>query len=111
MEETPRPREPIRAIGVAAARAVRAALRYRRPMDIELEVIAYMRGALVDTGAKGSRASLTRFGDRGIIGVAEGLSKVERRWAIAHELGHFEAHAGVSFLGLCSKEDLISAYA
>jgi hypothetical protein len=109
-DEKPRVREPIRALGIAAARVVRGAIGYKRPTELEIEVLAYMRGALVDTGARGSRASLIRIGERGIIGVAEGLSKEERRWAVAHELGHFEAHAGISFFGLCSKEDLVSVY-
>ena len=104
-------RLPIRAIGVAAARAVRSALGYERPTELDIETLAYLRGVMVRAApATGARANLVRVGDRGIIGVAAGLSPVERRWAIAHELGHFEAHARVSFLGLCSGADMISAY-
>src|SRR5262249_47632762 len=73
-----------------------------------------MRGALVrSTPAYGARANLLRVGDRSIIGVAPGLSSDERRWAIAHELGHFEAHAGLNgtgFVGLCSSEDMLPSY-
>jgi Zn-dependent peptidase ImmA (M78 family) len=105
-------REPIRAIGVRAARAVRSAIGYVHPKEIEIDVLAYMRGALVRSApAHGARANLIRLGDRGIIAVASGLTREERRWAIAHELGHFEAHAGVSFLGLCSSTDMVTAYA
>jgi Zn-dependent peptidase ImmA (M78 family) len=104
-------REPIRGIGVKAARAVREAIGYAHPTELEIEVLAHMRGALVrNSPARGARANLIRLGDRGIIGISEGLSFEERRWAIAHELGHFEAHAGVSFLGLCSSKDLVPAY-
>lgn len=106
-----RRREPIRAIGVQAARAVRKDIGFASPTAIEIEVLAFMRGALVRPApARGARANLLRVGDRGIIGVAEGLSAEERRWAIAHELGHFEAHADISFHGLCSGEDMVSTY-
>jgi hypothetical protein len=80
-------------------------------MDVEIEVLAYMRGALVrGTPVSGARANLIRVGAKGIIGVAQNLSHEEQRWAVAHELGHFEAHAGVSFLGLCTGKDMVSAY-
>jgi Zn-dependent peptidase ImmA (M78 family) len=108
---SPRRREPIRGIGVKAAQVVRRAIGYGHPTEIEIEVLAYMRGALVRRGpAHGARANLLRVGDRGIIAVAGGLSNEERRWAIAHELGHFEAHAEQSFLGLCSSSDMMAAY-
>lgn len=111
MNPTPTRRAPIRALGVKAARAVRAAIGYEHPKELEIEVLAYMRGVMVRrASATGARANLLRLGDKGIVGVADGLKKEERRWAIAHELGHFEAHAGVSFLGLCSSKDMIGAY-
>lgn len=104
-------RQPIRGIGTSAARAVRSAIGYAHPTEVEIEIIAYMRGALVRVSpAKGARANLLRLDGRGIIGVAESLSFEERRWAVAHELGHFEAHADVSFLGLCSSTDMVPAY-
>lgn len=104
-------RAPIPELGKRAARAVQQAIGYEHPSELEIEVLAHMRGALVrKTPIRGARANLIRVGDRGIIGVTEGLSLGERRWAIAHELGHFEAHAGVSFLGLCSSGDMVSVY-
>jgi len=106
-----RRREPVRGIGVKAARAVRTELGYAHPLELEIELIAFMRGALVRaSGAHGARANLLRMGDKGIIAVADSLSPEERRWAIAHELGHFEAHAGVSFVGLCTSTDMVPAY-
>jgi Zn-dependent peptidase ImmA (M78 family) len=101
-------RAPIRGLGVKAARVVRTAIGYVHPTELEIELIAYMRGALVrPSGARGARANLLRLGDKGIIAVADSLSPEERRWAIAHELGHFEAHAGLSFLGLCTGIDIV----
>ena len=104
-------RPPIRALGVAAARAVRKEIGYVSPTELDIETLAFMRGALVRSSpATGARANLVRIGPKGIIGVASGLTAVERRWAIAHELGHFEAHANVTFLDLCSGDDLFAAY-
>ena len=56
---TPRRREPIRGIGVKAARNVRGAIGYAHPTEVEIEVLAYMRGALVrNAPAHGARANL-----------------------------------------------------
>src|SRR5580692_4968917 len=103
----PAKRQPILALGIQHARAVRTEVGYKHPTELEIEVIAHMRGALVRASpTTGSRASLLRVGERGIIGIAQGLPAEQRRWAIAHELGHFETHANVSYLGLCTGEDL-----
>lgn len=111
MNRTTSRREPILGLGIAAARKVQRELGYEKPMDLEIEILAYLRGALVrPSPCHGARANLLRIGDRGIIGVAESLGFEERRWAIAHELGHFEAHADVSFLGLCSTADMLPSY-
>jgi hypothetical protein len=104
-------RQPIRGLGIVAAPRVREAVGYAHPAELEIEVLAWIRGALVRPSvATGARANLLRLGDRGVIGVADNLGFEERRWAIAHELGHFEAHAGVSFVGLCSSRDMLAAY-
>lgn len=107
----PRLREPVLGIGVRGARAVRAAIGYARPTELEIEVLCYLRGALVrPSPSRGARANLLRVGADGIIAVAAGLPHEQRRWAIAHELGHFEVHAGVSYVGLCTGEDAGDAY-
>jgi Zn-dependent peptidase ImmA (M78 family) len=104
-------RQPILALGVQRARAVRLEVGYAHPTELEIAVLAHIRGALVRASpTTGSRASLLRVGDRGIIGIARGLPDDQRRWAIAHELGHFETHADVSYLGLCTSDDLRSDY-
>jgi len=104
-------RKPIRAFGIEHARKVRSAIGYAHPTELPIEVLAYMRGALVRSSpVRGARANLVRVGTRGIIGVAEGLPNEQRRFAIAHELGHFEVHANVSWLGLCTGDDLIAGY-
>lgn len=93
------------------ARAVREAIGLRHPTELEIEVIAFMRGALVrGSPMNGARANLLRTAARGVISVAEHLPHDQRRWAIAHELGHFEAHPNVNYLGFCTGDDLRADY-
>lgn len=107
----PARRQAVLGVGVRHARIVRNEVGYNHPTELKIEVLAHMRGILVrSTSASGARACLLRVAERAIIGIASGLSEEARRWAIAHELGHFEAHAKVSYLGLCTGEDLRTDY-
>jgi hypothetical protein len=40
-----------------------------------------------------------RVGKSGMVTISLGLMQAERRFAIAHELGHFELHKSESYLG------------
>lgn len=105
-----RQRDPLPGPAIARARAVLTELGLKHPTEIEIEAIAHARGALVRAApTKGARANLLRMGARGIISVSD-LALEPRRWAIAHELGHFEAHPNVSYLGFCTGEDLRADY-
>lgn len=98
-------------LGTVQAERVRMELGYVHPTELSIEALAHLRGVLVRSDpSRGARASLARIGARGIIGVSECLSLGARRWAVAHELGHFETHPDVSYLGLCTGEDLRSDY-
>jgi Zn-dependent peptidase ImmA (M78 family) len=104
-------RLPMPEVAVQRARVVRAEVGYAHPTELEIEVLAHIRGALVrESPTRGARANLVRLGQRGVISVAQGLPDDQRRWALAHELGHFETHAAVSYLGLCTGEDLRFSY-
>lgn len=95
---------------ITRARAVLGELGLKHPTEIEIEAIAHARGALVRAApTRGARANLLRMGDRGVISVDE-LVLEQRRWAIAHELGHFEVHPNISYLGFCTGEDLRADY-
>lgn len=94
-------------LGIQAAQRVQSAIGYEHPTELRIEVLAHMRGALVRSSpTTGARANLLRLGQRGVVSVAGDLPVDQRRWAIAHELGHFEIHSGVSYLGLCTGEDI-----
>ena len=79
-----------------------------RPEDIALEDIAMAAGVLVvEDTLEGSEARLLRKGGKGIIRVKAGIPEIgRRRFAIGHELGHWELHADLSQWVLCSEADL-----
>ena len=111
MSSVPPRREPLNALAIQRARTVRREIGYVHPTELPIEVLAHMREALVrPTPTTGARANVIRVGKRAIVSVAEGLSLEQRRWAIAHELGHLEAHPGVSYVGLCTGEDMLLDY-
>jgi Zn-dependent peptidase ImmA (M78 family) len=82
------------------------------PQHAAIELLAFARGVIVrEADLAGADAVLARSGDRGVITVARRLPRRARRFAIAHELGHFDLHAGRSLLGLCTGDLASSAYA
>jgi Zn-dependent peptidase ImmA (M78 family) len=78
------------------------------PREIDLEAMAEDKGVtVVDAPLYGLEARLLRHGDYGIIRVRAGIPELgRRRFAIAHELGHWLLHAGVSQLFLCTSENI-----
>jgi Zn-dependent peptidase ImmA (M78 family) len=82
-------------------------LQIREPDEIHIIEIAMECGAFVrERSLDSSEARLIRKGDLGIITVNSGIPEEGRkRFAIAHELGHFELHA-VSQLILCTEGDI-----
>jgi len=98
---------------VRTAQAVVEDYGIRAPEDIDLEAIAYDRGVVViDGNLSGSWARLVRKGKRGVVRVSDSIPYAgQRRFCIAHELGHFLLHADWSQLALCSNEDMLPGYA
>lgn len=78
------------------------------PLEVSLEDIAMSRGVLVmDGNLEGAEARLVRKGDRGIIRVKQGISEIgRRRFALSHELGHWELHKNQSQWNACSENEL-----
>lgn len=79
------------------------------PDEIRLEDIAMLNGVLVrEGGLEGADARLLRSGDKGIIRVNSSIREHgRRRFAIAHELGHWKLHQGASQYWDCSEQDMI----
>lgn len=82
-------------------------LRIREPSEIHIKDISMVCGAYVKEDIlEGSEGRLIRKGSTGIITINNRIPEEGRkRFAIAHELGHFELHT-VSQLLLCTKEDM-----
>ncbi|MBU0507440.1 ImmA/IrrE family metallo-endopeptidase [bacterium] len=79
---------------IAAAREIYAEFCLDRIVDIRIEALAMELGVFVEEDRlEGSTAVLIRQGNRGIVSVRSGISENgRRRFAIAHELGHFRLH-------------------
>ena len=90
------------------ARSIIDDLRLENPNEIQIELIAELRGAtVVEEFMPSSEGRLVRVGNRGKITVP--LSEENngrKRFSIAHELGHFELHADQEAIVLCSKADM-----
>lgn len=94
------------------AREILASLRIAHPSEIEVEDIAWVRGALVrEAPLEGAEGRLVRGESRGIITVKADIREPgKRRFVAAHELGHFELHVDSDQLTLCTDKDLLYWY-
>lgn len=81
---------------------------FSRPEEIVVEDIAMARGVFVVEGRlRGSEARLVRKNGKGVIRVREDLPDGGRkRFAVAHELGHWELHGDISQFHVCTEADL-----
>lgn len=79
------------------------------PEEIVLEDIAMALGILVlEDNLEGAEARLVRKEKRGIIRVRADIPEIGRkRFAIAHDIGHWESHVNLSQLALCTETDLL----
>lgn len=91
------------------AREILSSLYITKPEDIVIEDIAWVRGALVQDGElRGADARLISSGVRGIIRVKKDIPESGRkRFAAAHELGHFELHKKEITLAICTDQDML----
>lgn len=106
-----RRRQPHLTRAINTAKRVLTEIGVEHPMEADIETLAYARRVLVrENGSTGARATLVRVGDRGIVGVAGSLALPQRRFAVAHELGHFELHPAHSYAALCHDKDLRESY-
>lgn len=97
---------------VTAAQAIITDLHITDPAHIEIEKIAAVRNAFVKEGfIKGSTARLVREGSVAFITIDEGIREDgKKRFAIAHELGHFELHNIKNQIAYCTDEMFLDWY-
>lgn len=80
--------------------------------NLVLEDLAMALGIVVlDGDLKAADAWLVRKKDSGIIRVSKSIPEPgRRRFAIAHELGHWQLHREISQLVSCTNADMVSSY-
>lgn len=85
---------------------------FAAPSDLVLEDLALALGVVVLEGRLDSAdARLIRKGQQGLIRVKEDIPELGRkRFAIAHELGHWLLHKNVSQVLACTSEDMVAKY-
>jgi len=85
---------------------------FSEPKDLILEDLALTRGVIVTEGPmEKMEARLLRSGDKGLIRVCQDIPEPGRkRFAIAHEIGHWELHKNISQLFACTSDDMIASY-
>lgn len=82
------------------------------PRDLVLEDLALARGVVVTEGPLDKmEARLVRQGTRGLMRVKSDIPEIGRkRFAVAHELGHWELHQGISQIFACTEDDMVASY-
>lgn len=93
-------------IARAAASQLIKKFHIRKPSQIDIEAISFIRGALlIERPLDGAAARLVRRGETGVISVNSNIrERGRRRFAAAHDLGHFELHKKMTQINLCSDE-------
>lgn len=106
------PMMPSESLSRAEARRLWRLYGFNEPQDLVLEDIAYANGIVVmESRLDGAEARLIRNNTNGIIRVNERIMQPGRkRFAIAHELGHWFLHSRVSQVLACTAEDMIAKY-
>ncbi len=104
--------QPNKIISEAEAARIWTTYGFRRPQDLVLEDLALAMGVVVIDGRLDSSvARLVRSGDRGLVRVSDAIREPgRRRFAIAHELGHWILHEKVTHLLACTDADMLASY-
>lgn len=97
---------------INSAQSIISGLYITEPSQIMIEEIAADRGAFVEDDAiRGSVARLLRRGKIAFIKVDSEIRETgRRRFAIAHELGHFELHKNKDQIANCTEKMFLDWY-
>ncbi len=100
------------AYAAAVARGIINEYGIKRPAEIDLEAIAAMRNVFVrEAELKGSSARLLRGKGGGVIRVDNTIQHYgQRRFCIAHEIGHLYLHEKVDQWAICTSRDMLPGY-
>ena len=90
---------------VPSAEALLHSLGVSEPSDIDLEAIAWLRGAKVRyRSLDGCEARIVGRDDRAIITINARSNDARQRFSLGHELGHWERHRGQILM--CQSENI-----
>ena len=83
-----------------------------KPDELVLEDIVFARGVVATEGPlEKMEARLIRKGNKGLIRVRQDMPYIgQKRFAIAHELGHWELHKKDSQFFACTSDDMVASY-
>lgn len=83
-----------------------------KPDELVLEDVAFARGVIVTEGPlEKMEARLVRIGDKGLMRIRQDIPYMgQKRFAIAHELGHWELHNKISQFFACTSDDMVASY-
>lgn len=83
-----------------------------KPDELILEDIAFARGVIVTEGPlEKMEARLVRSGNKGLIRINQNIPyRGQKRFAIAHELGHWQLHETISQFFACTSNDMVASY-
>ena len=97
---------------IAAAGKIWSKYEFAPPGELAVEDLAMAMGIyVVDAKLDSASARLVRSGNTGLIRVSDRIRNTgQRRFAIAHEIGHFVMHKKVSQLLACTDTDIRSSY-
>lgn len=103
---------PNRILPAAEADRIWSLYGYAAPKDLVLEDLAMALGIVVIDGKLDSALGrLVRSGDSGIVRISQSIKEPgRRRFAIAHEIGHWLLHEKVGHLLACTEEDMLASY-
>lgn len=104
--------KPNKSLPLAEAARLWSLYGFKSPQELVIENLAMaMNIIVVDARLDSASARLVRQGDYGLIRVSDRLFlSGQRRFAIAHELGHFVLHKKVSQLLACTDADIRGSY-
>lgn len=104
--------KPNRTLAAAEAQKLWRLYGFTSPKQLVIEDLAMARGILVMDGKLDSSAArLVRSGDTGIARISDRIREPGRRkFAIAHEIGHWELHKNQSQLLACTDDDMLVRY-
>lgn len=104
--------KPNKILAVAEATRLWKLYDFKTPNELVLEDLAMALGIVViDDALDSAAARLVRNGGTGIIRISTALSETNRRrFALAHEIGHWQLHSSKSPLLACTEDDMLKQY-